>query len=346
MKIMQTDTAQRFSMLKYLQVIFFAALILYFGKSLFIPLFFGLLIAIIMYPVCKWLEKKGWPKAFAIAVCLLIVAVLFGALLTIFIWQLNMFNKDAPAILSRLEMTWQQFQTWMLTTFGVKADIQNNWGEKFSGTIGDILKSAVQATVSTLMILFLTPIYTALFLYHRKVLVQFLRAITPAKYQHQLDTILQQTIHTYFNFIKGMVLVYLIVGILNSIGLFALGVKHPVLFGMLCAIMTIIPYLGTIISSLLPISMVWMQTGNIWYPLGVIAVFGIVQYLEANVIYPKAVGTQLHVSTLAMLVAMIAGGIVMGIAGMVLFIPAVAILKIVSDHIEEWKPLNLLISRK
>lgn len=343
---MQTNTQTRPSLLKYLQLVFFAALILYFGKTLFIPLFFGLLIAIIMYPFCKWLEKHGWKKVFAIAACLFIVAVIFGALLAIFIWQLNMFNKDTPTILGKLEGTWQQFQTWMFATFGIKADIQNNWGEKFSSTIGEILRSTVQATVSTLFMLFLTPIYTALFLYHRKVFVLFLREVTPVKYKHQLDVVLQQTILTYFNFIKGMVLVYLIVGILNSIGLFVLGVKHPVLFGMLCAIMTIIPYLGTIISSLLPISMVWIQTGNIWYPLGVIAVFGIVQYLEANVIYPKAVGTQLHVSTLAMLVAMIGGGIVMGIAGMVLFIPAVAILKIVSDHVEEWRPLNLLLSRK
>jgi len=64
------------------------------------------------------------------------------------------------------------------------------------------------------------------------------------------------------------------------------------------------------------------------------------------VIYPKVVGTQLHVSTLAMLAAMVAGGIIWGVAGMVLFIPLVAILKIISDNIEEWKPINLLLSRK
>jgi predicted PurR-regulated permease PerM len=142
-----------------------------------------------------------------------------------------------------------------------------------------------------------------------------------------------------------MLLVYLIVGILNSIGLLALGVNHAVLFGMLCAIMTIIPYIGIVISALLPISVVWMQTENIWYPVGVVGVFSFVQYLEANVIFPKVVGTQLHVSTLSMLVAILAGGIIWGTIGMVLFIPFVAILKIISDHIEEWKPINLLLSR-
>ena len=142
-----------------------------------------------------------------------------------------------------------------------------------------------------------------------------------------------------------MVLVYIIVGLLNSIGLLALGVRHAILFGMLCAVMTIIPYLGIIISALLPITVVWMDTGNVIYPLGVIALFTFVQYLEANIIFPKVVGTQLNVSTFAILVAIIAGGIIWGMSGMVLFIPFAAILKIISDHIEEMKPLNILLGR-
>lgn len=343
---MQPNTHKTMPVLKYLQLVFFSAVILYFGKTLLIPLFFGLLIAMIMYPVCKWLELKGWNRPLAITACLAIVTVLFSTLLAVLIWQMNVFSKDAPVIFNKLGIVLQQFQTWLAAAFGITIDLQNNWNENFSGSIGSILKSTIQNIVTTVFMLFLTPVFTALFMYHRQVFVKFLKTITPVEYQPQLDHILQQTIHTYYKYIKGMIMVYLIVGILNSIGLFALGVKHPILFGMLCAIMTIIPYLGTIFSSVLPISMVWMQTGNIWYPLGVIAVFGFVQYLEANVIYPKVVGTQLHVSTLAMLIAMISGSIVMGIAGMVLFIPFVAILKIVSDHIEEWKPLNLLLSRK
>ena len=343
---MQPTTSPITPALKYVQVIFFTAVILYFGKMLFIPLFFGLLIAIVMYPVCKWFERHGWSRTMAITACLLIVTILIAALVALLVWQLRIFSKDAPAILEKLEGLLGQFQAWMTENMGATSDTQNNWNEKFTGALGGILTSTVQTTLNTLFILFLTPVFTALFMYHRKILVQYLKLVTPVSYQQQLDIILQQTIHTYFNYIKGMVLVYLIVGILNSIGLFALGVDHAILFGMICAIMTIIPYVGIFISALLPISVVWLETGNIWYPLGVVAVFGFVQYLEANVIFPTVVGTQLHVSTLAMLVAIIAGGIIWGVAGMVLFIPFVAILKIISDNIEGWRPVNLLLSRK
>jgi predicted PurR-regulated permease PerM len=292
------------------------------------------------------MEQHGWNRPLAITVCLLIVALLFAGLLALLVWQVTTFSKDVPAMLSRLEGAVHQFQRWATENFGAVNNIEYSWGDKLTGTIGSALQSTLETTVNTLFILFLTPVYTALFMYHRKVFVQYLKSITPAKYQHQLDAILQQTIHTYFNYIKGMVLVYLFVGILNSIGLLALGVNHAILFGMLCAIMTIIPYIGIFVSALLPISVIWMDTGNIWYPIGVVAIFSFVQYLEANVIFPKVVGTQLNVSTFAMLVAIIAGGIIWGVSGMVLFIPFVAILKIVTENIEEWQPLNQLLSRK
>ena len=231
------------SVLKYLQVILFSSITLYFGKALFVPLFFGLLIAIVMYPICKWLEGRGWSKPFAITACLLIVTIVFSTLFALLAWQLRVFSQDAPAILASLKRLLLQLQTWMIENIGATTDMQNNWSEKLTGSIGSILKSTFQTTVNTLFILFLTPVYTALFMYHRKVFVQYVKLVTPVKYQQQLDAILRQTIHTYFNYIKGMVLVYLIVGILNSIGLIALGVKHAILFGMLCAIMTIIPCL-------------------------------------------------------------------------------------------------------
>lgn len=299
-----------------------------------------------MHPVCRWFEKHRLTKTLAITVCLLIVTIVFSALFALLAWQINVFSKDAPAIVHKLENVLASFQAWLIASFDLSPAIQNNWGEKLSGNLGGILKATFETTVDTLFILFLTPVYTALIMYHRKIFVQYLKIAIPQKYHVKLDTILQQTIDTYFNYIKGMVMVYIIVGLLNSIGLLALGVKHAFLFGMLCAVMTIIPYIGIFISALLPISVIWLETGNIWYPLGVVAVFSFVQYLEANVIFPKVVGTQLHVSTLAMLVAVIAGGIIWGVAGMVLFIPFVAILKIITDNLEEGKAINLLLSRK
>ncbi len=330
---------------KRLQLILLVAVLMYFGQPLLVPLFFGLLMAIVLYPVCKGLEKKGASRSFAIFICLLIVTVLIAALVLLLLWQASMLKKDAPAIIEKAGVFIHSQQQKAAVFFGI-GEMQPNWGERITSGAAGMIGTVFSAASSTFFMLFMIPIYTALFLYHRNVFVQFLQSIVPVKYKHQLDNILNETIHTYFNYIKGMSLVYIIVGVLNCIGLLALGVRHAFLFGMLCAIMTIIPYLGIIISALLPITVVWMDTGNVLYPVGVIAVFTFIQYLEANVIFPKVVGTQLNVSTFAILVAIIAGGIIWGVSGMVLFIPFAAILKISSDKINELKPLNILLSRK
>lgn len=342
---MQVKSTSQYLLLQYVQIIFFSILLLYWGKTLFIPILFGLLISIIMYPIAVWLEAHKFSKTLAIAVCLAVVGILFFALVRVLYWQIEIFSKDASAIVQSLQYTMIDFQDWLFNKLHISYQLQNNWSEKFVSNFGTLFQSTVEATAHTLFLLFLTPVYTALFMYHRKVFVQFLQSITPANFQNELNIILKEVIHTYFNYIKGMIFVYLIVGTLNSIGLLILGVKHAILFGMLCAIMTIIPYIGIFVSALLPISVIWLQTGSVWYPLGVVGIFSFVQYLEANVIFPKVVGSQLNVSTLAMLVAIILGGMVWGVAGMVLFIPMVAILKIVSMHIEAMKPLSLLISR-
>ncbi|MND63799.1 AI-2E family transporter [Solitalea canadensis] len=172
-----------------------------------------------------------------------------------------------------------------------------------------------------------------------------LEELVGKRYKADLHSILEKTIKTYFNYVKGMIVVYIIVGVLNSLGLLLLGIEHAILFGILTAIMTIIPYVGIIVSSLLPISVAWLSTDSLWYPLGVIAVFGFVQYLEANLIFPMVVGAQLNINTWASIIAIIIGGILWGASGMVLSLPLLAILKLLSEHIKDWKALNILLSR-
>jgi len=335
--------------IKHLQVVLIVSLILYFGKVLLIPMCYGLLIAIVLYPVCKCLEKRHWPPGLAITAGLLLVFILFGALVALLIVQVNIFYGDLPQLVTSLKPAMIQLQQWMVSGFGIPVSTQNEWWQQtmrsFSSNSAGILRNTISATTGTFFTLFLVPVYAALFLYNRGSFVRFLAKMAGSAYRQQLKDILDKVIHTYFNFIKGMLMVYLIVGTLNSIGLLALGIRHAILFGMLTAIMTIIPYIGIFISALLPITVAWITKGSVWYPVGVIGVFTAVQYLEANIIFPKVVGTQLKISTWATLVAIITGGIIWGVSGMVLFIPFAGILKIVFDYLPGLRIYNILLGR-
>jgi predicted PurR-regulated permease PerM len=336
---------QHRSVLRYLQITVFASVILYFGRTLFIPLFYSLFIAIVLYPVCRKLEQKKWPRSLAITFGLAIVVILFAAILTLLWLEISAFRRDLPELRTRIEPALLHAQQWLEANYNVSVDAQEQWIQRTLTNLSDNTGNLLRGTANTFFILFLVPVFSALFLYNRKNFVAFLDRIVGKSYNGQLSVILRSTVHTYFNFIKGMIMVYIIVGILNSVGLLALGIRHAILFGFLTAIMTIIPYIGIFVSALLPISVAWITKDSFWYPLGVVAVFGFVQYLEANVIFPRVVASQLKVSTFATLIAIVAGGILWGVSGMILFIPFVGILKIVVDNIKEWEALNILIDR-
>ena len=140
-----------------------------------------------------------------------------------------------------------------------------------------------------------------------------------------------------------MVIVYLVVGILNSIGLLLMGVPHAILFGFIASVLTFIPYIGIMVGSLLPIAIAWITYDSVWYPVGIIALFAFVQYLEANVIFPFAVSSRLNVNTLVMLVAIFVGGILWGLAGMILFVPFIGIAKLIADHNPKWKTISMIL---
>ncbi len=267
---MNTPRSKLFSAAGYLQLIFFGVAILYFGKVLFIPLFFGLLVAIVMFPACKWLELRGWPRLAATSVCLLIVSLLAAALVGLFIWQLCILRHDLPQITGRVIKLFHDMQEWINERQDIlgPADWLRNVTLNAGSMAGDLLKGIFLVTVDILFMFFMIPVFAALFLYHRQVFVRYLQIVVGTQYRMRLDSILREVINTYSRYIGGMVMVYVIVGTLNSAGLLLLGIRHAILFGMLAAFMTIIPYVGIIVSALLPISVAWTTKGSLWYSLG------------------------------------------------------------------------------
>jgi len=337
------------NVLRRLELVLITLLILYIGKTLFVPLFFGLFVAFVSYPVCKWLESKRWPRTQAIAIIIFVVTVLFIFLLLLLTYELNIFLRGFPLIAEKLKSQTPGIQQWIMDNTGINLETQSGWFNKLVSDVQNglsgYLKNLFNATVSTVFMLIMIPIFASLFLYHRQTFVKFIESVVGEDHRVEVHQIIRRSVFTYFHFVKGTFFVYLIVGALNSVGLLLLGIPHPFLYGMLTAFMTIIPYVGILISATLPVTVALIANESLWYPVAVILLFIFVQYLEANVIFPRVVAAQLNLSTWSTLVAIIAGTILWGVAGMILFIPILAILKIVSEEIEELKAINILLNR-
>jgi predicted PurR-regulated permease PerM len=106
------------------------------------------------------------------------------------------------------------------------------------------------------------------------------------------------------------------------------GVKYFILFAAFIVIMNLIPYIGEFISSFIAVLYIFLTTDSITYPIIAIAVLWGIQLLENNIITPLVVGSQVKVNALSVLLAILVGGWLWGISGMILFIPLVGVLKI------------------
>ena len=340
-------TNRKISGLEILQYTLLISILLYFGKTLFIPLSFALLISFILYPICKLMEKKGINSSVAIFISIFGMILLLCSIAYLFILQIIAFSNEWQIFRVKLLETVTQLSSFLADRFDVSTENQMVFLKNVISNSGtqaiSLLKITIYSLSESFFYLLIIPVYSILILYYRQLLINVLYHIFPSEKKEIIREILVETIHAYYNFIKGMLLVYLIVGILNSIGLAIIGIPHPFLFGFIASILTFIPYVGIIISSLLPITVSWITFNSIWYPLGVILVFSIVQVLEAYVIFPFAVGSRLKINTLIIILVVILGGMIWGPAGMILFIPFISIAKLIAERTQGLKTLEILL---
>lgn len=335
--------------LKTLHYIVFGSLILYFGSALFIPLSFAVLISFVLYPVCAWLEKKGINRITSILLSTIILLILGAGALVLLIQQFASFLTEWPVIKIKLQESLEEFSQFLLQVYAISKEEQqqllNQLFNQSSGDLIHIIQKTLSASVFGVVLLIMIPVFAILILYYRYQLVEVVFRLFPSERKESIKNILFLTITTYYNFIKGMIMVYAVVGVLNSLGLLLLGVPHAIFFGFVAAILTFIPYVGIMVGSLLPMAMAWITYNSIWYALGVVGIFAFVQYLEANVIFPLAVSNRLNINALATLFAIIAGGILWGFAGMILFVPFLAIIKLIADHHPKMKTVSILLGK-
>lgn len=330
------SSAKKKSSLKIIQYIVFISAILYFGRQIFVPLAYAVLISFVLYPVCVWMERKGLGRMAAIAISVGIMSILLILLSLVLVKQVIDFAGEWSALQPRISAAFGQLRTVIVDSFGITQSQMEQWSsqaiEEIAGGSLRFISGTISGSVASVVLAILIPVYVVLILYYRTLWKQVVFRLLPSESHERIESMLSLTVEAYYNFIKGMGIVYLIVGLFNSLGLLLLGIPHAFLFGFVASILTFIPYVGIMVGALLPITIAWATNDSIWYPIGVVGVFSFVQYLEANVIFPFAVSNRLKVNTLVVLIAIFAGGLLWGVSGMILFVPFVGIAKLISDH--------------
>jgi putative heme transporter len=311
------------------------------ASDILIPMAFAALLSVVMLPIVRRLEARGVGTALSITLVLLLTVVGLGLLIWLTVDQVVGLVNDLPNLQAKLESFVKKIQLTLRNDFGISSVRQTEmFGEimrSVSVYLGDILLTTTNA-ISTLVQI---PIYIFLFLIYRHKFRLFFVRLLPAsaselRWKKDIERVIQ-------GYISGLFLVTLIVSALNTIGLLVVGIDHAIFFGILSGVLTVIPYIGIIIGSLFPIVMALITKDSIWYSVGVVIVFAIVQFLEGNFITPRVTGSKVSINALAAIVALLIGGKILGIPGMILSIPSIGILKIILDYSPRLRPFIILL---
>lgn len=311
------------------------------------PLAFSFLLALLLYPMCKWFERRRVARGLAIIISLLVMLIFLGAIFFLVITQIIGFSDELPEMTARLETAIYGLQDKIETKTGLSPESQISWLsaklQEFAENSGELLAGFIQPTLAFLAAVGLIPFYVFFILFYRDHLKEFVFRVTkPAEHENAV-VIMKKTQKVIQHYLSGIFTVMIILAVLNTTALFVIGVKHAIFFGLFAAMLTIIPYIGVFIGSSLPIIYTLAMSDTYWTPVLVYLTFTGIQTLEGNIITPNIVGRQVSINPLVAIIALVIGAHVWGIVGMIIFVPFVAMLKVVFDHIDSLKPYGLLL---
>ena len=144
------------------------------------------------------------------------------------------------------------------------------------------------------------------------------------------------------SYLIGLLIEAAIVATLNSVGLLIIGVKYALLLGLLSALLNLIPYIGIVIATILPVVMALALQSPL-SALWVFILFIVVQFVDNQYIVPYIVASKVKVNALVSIIVVLIGGALWGISGMFLAIPLAAIAKVVFDRIPQLEPLGFVL---
>ncbi|MCU0421054.1 MAG: AI-2E family transporter [Cyclobacteriaceae bacterium] len=310
------------------------------AKDLFIPLAFAGFFAVVMSPLVKWLEQRNVNMVLAVTLVLLGFTLALGLLIWLIVDQLIALINDLPDIESQLDAFIKRISRLLRNDFGISVSEQNTYVKEALKTVSTYAGELLLSTTNALSLVIQVPIYIFLFLIYREKFRLFFSQIVPGleaqAWKKDLEGVLQ-------GYISGLALVTVIIATLNTLGLLILGIEHAVFFGILSGLLTVIPYIGIFIGATLPVILALITKDNAWYAVGVVGIFSVVQFLEGNFITPRITGSKVSINALAAIIALVIGGMVLGIAGMILAVPAIGVLKIFLQHSDRLRPFVILL---
>lgn len=314
-------------------------------SSVLLPLAIAAVIAYLLDPVVDFIERRNIPRTRAILLvfflALMIVLGLLATVLPQLVVETDNLIRQLPEYATQMRdrfSGWLERSPWGASAKEVWDNQLGKTAQEWAGTAVPVVSawlwgkaSQVASWGGLLAGLSLVPVYAFYFLVERESIQGNWTDYLPlkeSKAKEELVFVLREINNCMIVFFRGQVLVAMCLGALLVVGFSAVGLNYAVLLGVAAGALSIIPYLGVMLSIVPAVGLAIVQYQDVHHPLMVVLVFVLAQMAEGLVISPKIIGDRVGLHPLTIIIAVMIGTTLMGgILGGVLAIPLTAVLR-------------------
>jgi len=323
-----------------LLTIFFIAVvyILIVGRNFLYPIALALLLSYLLFPFVSFFEKKIKLPRFAatLLAILLGIGVIFviGEVVMI---QIKLFIRDFAEIKTQAMENLNFFQRTIEKHFHFTIENQEEWVKlqvaNMLETSNKFFSNLFKTMTGTIGRLIFIPIFSFFMLFYRDRAKNFVIKVTQ-KESKLAEKLLNQISNITIKYVTGVLTVVSILAISHSVALSIIGVKYAIFLGIFAASISIIPYFGTLASTLIPLTFSLILTNNPYEPMWIIIYFLIINSIENNILTPTITGGNVNLNPFITILGLILGAMIWGIPGMIIIIPTLGVIKIICDNID------------
>jgi len=303
------------------------------------PFVAAALLAYMGDPLADRMQKLKMPRALAVAAVFLITFLILG-LLVLLVGPL--IRTQVSALFDALPEIARQVEQVLLPNVLGWLDIEAGddvgfapflakYGEMFGSWSGKVLLSVSKsggALAAAVLSVFLVPIITFYMLRDWDTIMLHLGALVPESQRETIFKLARESDEVLSAFLRGQILVMLALAFIYSLGLSLVGLKFAIAIGVVSGLVSFVPYLGFVFGIGLAGLTVALEPNPLWQMIGVVATFSIAQFIEGSLLTPKLVGTRIGLHPVIVIFAVAAGGQLFGFFGILLALPAAAVLSV------------------
>lgn len=317
-------------------LIFLGLALLYLIRDIIVLTFLAIIVSAALSPIIRWLQRKKFPRSVAVVATYLFVLVIFGLLVALlippFINQIGDFVDNFPNYVDKLSQIGRYFDNhFAIDNKSLVKSIEENVSGSFTGIFSTTI-GFFSGLVSFIVFFFLS-LYMSL---EENGIEKFLMSITPSHYDDYIRSLAVRVQSKISQWLLGQLVLMITVFAIYFVGLSLLHVPYALVLAILGGALEIVPYVGPIIAAIPAILM-----GALVSPLlglSTLIFYTVAHQIESHVITPQVMKRAIGINPVAIILSLLIGAKLGGLLGIILAVPAAAVIGIfVEDFLEKKK---------